>query len=470
MYNLTNDIMYNNIDTYVFLYCSAFEKNIKMLEEKFNKGKSLGVSDYFSNESSKILKIVKNKKKFIICKVSEKKCSKEDLDNSIFEIAGILKNEKKSINIQIICAPIKNFIDYQIERFIFYMYEFNKYKTLKEKKEKKIHFCIDKSVNDKAELGIITGNQINLSRNLINEPPNTMNSTNILSIIRKNLAKKVKLEIFEEKKLKKDGFNLILSVNNASKNKPYLLILKYLPLKKKKPCVLIGKGVTFDSGGTNIKYGSFHDMKTDMTGASVVFSTINLLAKHKVKKNVIALIPLVENMLNENATRPGDVIVSHSKRTVEILNTDAEGRLIMADCLSYSKTFNPRYIINISTLTGQVGQIFNNEAIAMMGTSKKLQDKIEEISEQTNEKIWRLPLWEKYDTLLKSSVADIKNSNDKAGSQTIIAGSFLKFFVPSGVKWVHLDIAGVSFDEKNPRYNGASGISIKTLTELVKSY
>ena len=115
-------------------------------------------------------------------------------------------------------------------------------------------------------------------------------------------------------------------------------------------------------------------------------------------------------MLNENATRPGDVIVSHSKRTVEILNTDAEGRLIMADCLSYSKTFNPRYIINVSTLTGQVGKIFNNEAIAMMGTSKKLQDKIEEISEQTNEKIWKLPLWEKYDKLLKSSVADIKNS------------------------------------------------------------
>ena len=266
-------------------------------------------------------------------------------------------------------------MQFQIERFIFYMYTFNKYKTLKDKVNKNITFCIKDSVNDYGKRGILIGNGINLSRDMVNEPSNIMNSKKILSIIKKNLAKNIKLDILEESKLKKDGFNLILSVNNASKNKPYLLVLKYMPLKKKKPCVLIGKGVTFDNGGTNLKYGSFHDMKTDMTGASVVFSTINLLAKQKIKKNVIALIPLVENMLNENATRPGDIIVSHSKRTVEITNTDAEGRLIMADCLSYSKKFNPRYIVNVSTLTGQVGKFFNNEAIALMGTSKTLQKK-----------------------------------------------------------------------------------------------
>ena len=470
MYSISNDIMYKYVDAYIFLYCSQINKNLKLLEKNFNNNKSFELNEYFKNEDNKILKIVRKDKIIIISKVSERACTKQDLDASIMDIVSMVKNEKKIKSVQIVLAPIKKFIDYQVMRCIYYFYEFVQYKTKKPKQIKKIYFCADKKVDSNMKDGILMAEIINFSRDMVNDPPNMLTSTKFLNNVKKRLSKNVKLTIFDKKKLKSQNLNLILAVNNASKNNPYMLILKYLPKKGEKPAVLIGKGVTFDAGGINLKYGSFHDMKTDMTGASVVFSVIDLCSKQKINKNVIVLIPLVENMINEKASRPGDVVVSHSKKTVEITNTDAEGRLIMADCLSYCKKFNPKYIIDVATLTGAIGSIFNNLSIGMMGNNNKMQAKYEEIASEAKERVWKLPLWSEYNKYLKSEIADIKNSNDSVGGQAMVAGSFLNYFVPKNVKWMHLDIAGVSFFEKNSKYKGATGISIESIYNFVKKY
>lgn len=469
MYSITNEIMYNNVDAYVFLFCDDFEENIKQLENKFNKKKSLGLNNYFDDESKKVLKIVKDNKIFFIAKVSDGGCSKKDLDDIIYKVMTMVKNEKKIKKVQILPAPIKKLIEFQVLKFVYYIYEYEKYKTKKTNHLKKVYFCVDNKLKNLAKSGIVKAEILNNSRDMVNEPPNKMTAQKFLNDVRKTMSKKIKLRIYDEATLKKEKMNLILSVNNGSKNKPYLLVLSYLPLKRQDPAVLVGKGVTFDAGGINLKFGNFHDMKTDMTGASVVFSVINLLAKMKVKKNVIALIPLVENMIGQNAARPGDVIVSHSKKTVEITNTDAEGRLIMADCLSFCKKFNPSYIIDVATLTGSVGRMFDNMSTAMMGNNNKMQSLFEKTSDDFNELVWKLPLWKEFNDHLKSKVADLKNSNDRGG-QTMVAGSFLSNFVPKDTKWMHLDIAGVSYFENSPKYKGATAASIHPIYDFIKRY
>jgi len=205
-----------------------------------------------------------------------------------------------------------------------------------------------------------------------------------------------------------------------------------------------------------------------MTGASAVFSLLRLCALNKLKRNVIALIPLVENMVGSKATRPGDIITSYNKKTVEIMDTDAEGRLIMADALSYAENFKPCCVIDVATLTGQAGSIFNNMSIVIMGNNDNLLKKYEKIGELTNEKIWQLPLWSEYNKYLDSTVADIKNTGN-ASSGAILGGVFLSNFIPKNTNWMHVDIGGVSFDENDSIINGATGASIISLYELLKT-
>ncbi len=470
MYSITSEIMHNNIDAYVFLYCNDFEGNLKLLEKKFNKEKSLGLKKYFGSNSSKIHKLVKDNKIFIIAKASEDGCNKSVLEDKIYKICSMLKSEEGVKNVQFILSPIKNLIEFQVKKFIYYTYSFDKYKENKKNMIKKVVFSANNNFKDKIESAIEIAKSIKLARDMVNEPPNVMTAQKFLDEIKNDMHKKIKLEVMDEQKLIKEKLNLILGVNNGSKNKPYLLILKYMPVKKGPVGVMVGKGVTFDSGGINLKYGNFADMKTDMTGAAVVYSVINILAKNKIKKNVVALIPLVENMIGQTAIRPGDVIVSHSKKTVEITNTDAEGRLIMADCLSYCKKYKPAYVIDVATLTGSASSLFNKMSIAMMGNENGMQSLFEEKTNEENEKVWKLPFWEEYNKYLVSNVADLKNSADKVGGQIMIAGMFLYNFVPEDTNWLHLDIAGVSYAENSSKYNGATGKSINPIYEFVKTY
>jgi len=360
MYKYTNIVNNKNIDLFVILICSNFKKNIEGLEKKFKVKFPKKLTEYFKDKKKKFLKQMVGDKLFIISKVNNEKCSKEDLDSSIKEICSSVleeKDEEKKLRVQIILSPIKSFIRYQVIRTTYYLYDY------KEKQNLDVIFCGVKNLKKLILNSVLEGEIINKMRTMVNQPANIMTTDAFLKNVKKFKKKNLSIEVFNKKKLKKDKFNLILAVNKGSKQNPYLLTVKWMPNKKEKPIVLVGKGVMFDTGGINLKRYDFHDMKTDMTGAAVAWSVLKLCAINNLKKNVVALIPLVENMIGPDAQRPGDVIESHSGKTVEILNTDAEGRLIMADALSYSKTFNPKYVIDVSTLTGQAGSIFNNLSI-----------------------------------------------------------------------------------------------------------
>ena len=459
-YNYSCDIN-KQTDTYVYLSCSNFKKNIKLLEKRFSFKFPKGLAEHFSGEKNKISSFLINKKTFIIAKVNEKKCSKKDLDNILKKACNIIKTEKKIVNVNFILAPIKDFIRYQILKVIHHNYFFIKYKDSKTT-TKKITFCVVNKLKKTVLNSIKEGEIINDMRDMVNEPGNIMNSEYFLEYVKTFKETGLKLEIMKKSKLKKEKMNLILAVNSGSKNEPYLLTLKWMPLKNKKPIVLLGKGVTFDSGGMNIKYGDFGNMKTDMTGAAAAFALLRFCALNKIKKNVIAVMPLVENMINEKAHRPGDVIKSHSGKNVEITNTDAEGRLILADALSYSKKLNPCCLIDIATLTGQAGSIFDKLSIVVLGNNKSLIKKYQNCGEEMNEKVWELPLWSEFRKNLDSNIADIQNSS-KSSSGTINAAMFLQEFVPPKTDWMHVDIAGVSYNKQT----GATGYSILSLYDLL---
>lgn len=459
IYNYSCDI--KQTDTYVYLSCSNFKKNIKLLEKRFSFKFPKGLVEHFSGEKNKISTFLINKKTFIIAKVNEKKCSKKDLDIILKKICEIIKSEKKIVNVNFILAPIKEFIRYQVLKVIHHNYFFIKYKDSKTT-TKKITFCVVNKLKNIVLNSIKEGEIINDMRDMVNEPGNIMNSEYFLKYVKTFKETGLKLEIMKKSKLKKEKMNLILAVNSGSKNEPYLLTLKWLPLKNKKPIVLLGKGVTFDSGGMNLKFGDFTDMKTDMTGAAAVFALLRFCALNKIKKNVIAVIPLVENMINEKAHRPGDVIKSHSGKNVEITNTDAEGRLILADALSYSTKLKPCCLIDIATLTGQAGSIFDKLSIVVLGNNKSLIKKYEDCGKEMNEKVWELPLWSEFRKNLDSNIADIQNSS-KSSAGVINAAMFLQEFVPPKVDWMHVDIAGVSYNKQS----GATGYSILSLYELL---
>jgi len=468
MFHYTNSITNNSkIDTYVYISCTDFDKNIKKLEKKFKFKFPAKFYAYFKGETNKFTKLFIKDKLFVIGKINEKKCSFTDIDNILKKICGLIRDDNKIINVQFLLIPIEEFIRHQVLRVVYYMYKFDKHKTKKNALKKSIHFCAVNKLKSVILNSIKEAHIINDMRDMVNEPGNIMNSTNFVKFVKEN-HQKLKLDVMDENQLKKKGLNLILAVNKGSLNKPYMLIVKWMPKKNQKPIALVGKGVTFDTGGINLKRYDFHDMKTDMTGASVVFSLLRLCALNKLKRNVIGLIPLVENMVGSKATRPGDIITSYSKKTVEIMDTDAEGRLIMADALSYAENFKPCCVIDVATLTGQAGSIFNQMSIVIMGNNDKLLKKYEKIGELTNEKIWQLPMWKEYNKYLNSAVADIKNVG-KASSGSILAGVFLSNFIPKKTNWLHVDIAGVSFNLNDSTINGATGVSIVSLYELLKN-
>jgi leucyl aminopeptidase len=238
-----------------------------------------------------------------------------------------------------------------------------------------------------------------------------------------------------------------------------------------KTVALIGKGVMFDSGGYNIKGGDFSDMKNDMTGSAIVYAIFKLLERNKIKGHFIGLLPLVENMVDANSIRPGDILKAYNKKTVEIIDTDAEGRLIMADALSYSKNYKPHLCIDIATLTGQAASIFGNKSSVIMGNNNKYIQKMIQAGLMNNEKIWELPMWEEYISLTKSNIADLKNYSYESKASTIMAGAFLSNFIPEKSHWLHLDIAGVDMlkNSGTMRHFGATGEILRSLFYFLKN-
>ncbi len=357
-----------------------------------------------------------------------------------------------------------------------------KYKTKEADKIKSVKSLIlllgDKDISSGLERTVdstvIVMDLISKCRDIINEPPNVCNSdfmVNHAKAITKNLP--LKLSVFEESDLKKMGMGGILAVGCGSANRPILLVIEYWGDKshKKDVLALVGKGVTFDSGGLNLKpAAAIATMKSDMSGAATVMHTIAAAAKLGLKKNIVTVTPLVENMPSGRSYRPDDVVKTYAGIMVEINNTDAEGRMILCDGLAYAnKTYEPKELISIATLTGAATVVLGNAGSPYMSTDEKLAQKMEQASPRVSEKVWRLPFWPYFDELIKSDIGDIKQITEDGQAGTIVGGAFLKAFV-GNTPYMHIDIAGVAFakNQTDALPKGATGFGVRLLLDICR--
>ena len=285
------------------------------------------------------------------------------------------------------------------------------------------------------------------------------------------LRENLKVSVWDEKALKQKKFGALLAVAAGSQNKPRLVIIEYVPRGSQKTLVLVGKGVTFDSGGINLKPSTgLAEMKSDMSGAAAVAATLLAVSKLKPRRKFIGIIPLVENMPSGSATRPGDVVRSFSGKTVEIGNTDAEGRLILIDAMSYAiKRYKPDTLIDLATLTGACVVALGEKIAGVFSPDDELARAIIASGEKTHERCWRLPLPEDYKELLKSDLADINNVSNTRWGGAITAALFLSEFV-QGTCWAHIDIAGPAFAKKGSAYcgPGGTGFGVRLLCHLLE--
>ncbi len=364
-------------------------------------------------------------------------------------------------------------------------YSFDKYKTKKEDEDGKfegpeaLEILFAKKAPDSnfkktaADAQIVAHGTL-LARNLINEPGNVIDPARLAEEARKVARQKgLRCTILGLADLKRMKMGGILAVNQGSKVPPALIILEHGASHKRRGTVcLVGKGVTFDTGGISIKPSSdMEKMKYDKAGACAVIAAMAVASDLKLPLHVVGLAPAVENMPSENPQRPGDIIRMYSGKTVEVINTDAEGRLILGDALAYAAKYKPRAIIDLATLTGMCAYTFGEHAIGLLGNDRRLLGRVKEAGEKTGERCWELPLWEEYRKTIKGHHSDLLNVGGKYGG-TITAAMFLKEFVPRKTAWAHLDIAGTAWCDK-PRPDcpqGATGVGVRLLANLLKNW
>jgi len=318
--------------------------------------------------------------------------------------------------------------------------------------------------------GEIIAESANLARVLTSHPGNYLTPRKFSSEVEK-LGKKYgfSTRILDDKEIRKEKMGALLAVSQGSKQPPRFAIMKYNGGKaKSKPIVLVGKGVTFDAGGISLKQPlNMGEMKGDMQGAAIVVGTMTAAARLGIKQNLVGLVPMTENLPSGTAIKPGDIVTSRKGKTIEIINTDAEGRLILADGLDYANEFDPAAVFDIATLTGAAKYILGTGGIPIMGNSEKAIELLYESSARCGERVWELPMWETYARMMESPIADLKNS---AGAEagTLTAGSFLKQFIGDW-PWTHIDIAAVDVEKKGKPYIpvGVTGIGLRLLVDML---
>lgn len=352
------------------------------------------------------------------------------------------------------------------------LYKFTKYRQDKEDAVRIERFTLigkpRKSFFNEVSRLVATVSAVNFARDLVNTPANDMTPTALAKTARRMAKGKVSLKVLERKDAEREGMGAYLSVARGSVEPPKFIVLKYRG-GNGSPIALIGKSITFDSGGISIKPGEgMEKMKYDMAGGAVVLAVIKAAAEIRLPVNLMGVLPATENLPSGSASKPGDIVRSMSGKTVEIISTDAEGRLVLADAIGYVKKFRPRGIIDVATLTGACSVALGNEAIAMMGNDSGLMERLKAAGEETYERVWQMPLYDEYLDYIKSDVADLKNSGGKTGS-LVTAGYFLKEFV-GDTPWVHLDIAGTAWTEKDRPYigKGPTGVGVRLLLNFLK--
>ncbi|TCD48373.1 leucyl aminopeptidase [Chlorobium sp. N1] len=322
--------------------------------------------------------------------------------------------------------------------------------------------------------GMAVGSAQLMARDLVNLPGNYLQAEDISkAAVDSGKRYGYSVTVLRKKEIESLRMGGLIAVNQGSVNPPTFTVMDYTPKKKAKATIaLVGKGVTFDSGGISIKPSEgMGDMKSDMAGAAAVIGAVEAAARLSLPVRVIGLVPATDNMPDGNAQKPGDVITTYSGITVEVGNTDAEGRLILADALTYAKQkYSPDVIIDLATLTGACIVALGYQVAGLFSNDDKLAASIESAALETGEKVWRLPLWELYDEQIKSDVADVHNTGGR-GAGTITAAKFLEKFIDGHGKWAHIDIAGPSFPAKGAsKVNGGSGFGVRLLVELLRKW
>ncbi len=457
--------------------------NISSLKKHIANAEFSYIEDLLKNSDLKknLLFFEVNSNKTIFLISIKKNLKTSDIESLGAEFHGYINYDKKSeyfVNSDSINSKIENFLGYFLHGLKLKSYEFNIYKSKKDKKIISINVIGNKNkvtIQDELRFKAIEKGTF-FARDLVSEPPNVLNPKEYANRLSKLRKLGIKVTVYNESQMKKLGMNSLLGVGRGSINESFLVTLEWSGNKKDKkaPLSFVGKGVCFDTGGISLKPAKFmEEMKYDMAGSAVVAGLIQTLAIRKAKVNAIGVVGLVENMPGGNAQRPGDIVKAYNGKTIEVLNTDAEGRLVLADALSFTEAkFKPRFMIDLATLTGAIIVALGEEYAGLFSNNDELSNRLFKVGEKVREKVWRLPLHENYDKLMNSPIADIQNINYSGGAGSITAAQFLKRFVTNKTPWAHLDIAGMAFSKKAANLNpgGATGFGVRLLNQLIEEH
>ena len=464
------------------LFCSK-NFNISNIKKHITNNEFNYINDLLKNTDTKknLCSFDLNSKKKIILVNVKDDLSSSDVEKLGAEFYDFIKNFKLNdlfINAKSIKEkPGKNFIGRFLHGFSLKSYEFTKYKTKKENRLIKITILSsnNKNFNQNNRNFKALEEGIFFTKDLVSEPGNILHPDEYAKRIK--ILKKfgLKINIYDEKKLKKLGMNALLGVGQGSIRGSYLVTMEWNGLKNNsKPLAFIGKGVCFDTGGYSLKPAKFmEDMTYDMAGSATVVGLMKSLAVRKAKINAVGVVGLVENMVSGNAQRPGDIVKSYSGKTIEILNTDAEGRLVLADAITFTeRKFKPKFMIDLATLTGAIIVSLGSEYGGLFSNNDKLSKQLLNSGEKVDEKLWRMPLHKNFDKLINSKNADMQNINYIGGAGSTTAAQFLQRFVLNNTPWAHLDIAGMAFSKYGGAINqgGATGYGVRLLNKLIEEY
>ena len=454
--------------------------NISNLKKILSNGEFNYINDLLKSSDLKknLLVFEVNSKKKVVLISIKNNLKISDIENLGAEFYGRVnygKNNEYFLNSDSVDDKYKNFVSHFLHGLKLKSYEFKKYKTKKDSRIITINVIGSKNApstfNQLKFKAIEEG--IFYARDLVSEPGNILHPDEYAKRLTSLRKDGLKINVYDQRKLKKLGMNALLGVGMGSIRGSYLVTMEWNGVKNNsKPVAFVGKGVTFDTGGYSLKPARFmEDMTYDMAGSAAVVGLMKSLALRKAKVNAVGVVGLVENMVSGVAQRPGDIVKSYSGKTIEVLNTDAEGRLVLADALTFTeRKFKPKFIVDLATLTGAIIVCLGSEYAGLFSNDDKLSKQIINAGEKVEEKLWRMPLHKNYDKLMNSKNADMQNINYVGGAGSTTAAQFLQRFILNKTPWAHLDIAGMAFSKYGGALNsgGATGFGVRLLNQLIE--
>ena len=470
---------YNKSSDNIVLFSNE-KFNITNLEKYLSKSEYSYIQDLLKTSDLKknlFVFEVNSKKKIVLVSIKNNLKS-SDIENLGAEFYGRInygKNSEYFVISDSIIGKQSNFLGHFLHGLKLKSYEFKKYLSKKETRVISINVFGNKnkpSAQNQLKFKALEEGTF-YARDLVSEPGNILHPDEYAKRLSSLKKDGLKINIYDEKKLKKLGMHALLGVGQGSVRGSYLVTMEWNGAKNNsKPLAFVGKGVCFDTGGYSLKPARFmEDMTYDMAGSATVVGLMKNLALRKAKVNAVGVVGLVENMVSGNAQRPGDIVKSYSGKTIEILNTDAEGRLVLADALTFTeKKFKPKFIVDLATLTGAIIVCLGSEYAGLFSNDDKLSKQIFNAGEKVEEKVWRMPLHKNYDKLMNSKNADVQNINYVGGAGSTTAAQFLQRFILNKTPWAHLDIAGMAFSKYGGALNsgGATGFGVRLLNQLVE--